>query len=331
MSNWGDSKIGVYSLADIADGAIRTPPPLFSGLLLDNTLTMIAAPPYVGKSMLLGAMAVSLDSGLPLFGKYAPADDKRVLMIAQDAPNYDYAGQLNKLMRGFGLDVGQRALLDTRLIMNRGIQVTDKDFFTELEKQKKDTDFNVLILDAFWTIHGLNENDQSQMGIVMARLKKIREDFGCAVIFAHHNRKKFAGEVPDNANYSSRGSSAIPDSIDFNISLSRSGTRVKVQLAKCRGSDDEGLLFYDLIDVDHPEGPALELRAVNLGTTRLGQVLEFVATERVRKDIVAHMTVLYPEMTYAKACKAVDNDLRLLRAIRKVESVRHGVWKACME
>lgn len=305
------------------------PPPLFSGLLLDQTLTMIAAPPYVGKSMLLGAMAVSLDSGLPLFGKYTPADDKRVLMIAQDAPKWDYAGQLNKIMRGFGLTHEQRALLDTRIVMNRGVQVTDRDFFDELEKQKIDMDFNVLILDAFWTIHSLNENDQSQMGIVMARLKKVREDFGCAVIFAHHDRKPVSGEMPANANYRSRGSSVIPASIDFNIGLSRSGTRIKVQIAKGRGSDDEGLLFYDLVDINHPEGPALELRAVNLGTTRLGQVLEFISEERLRKDIIAHMALLYPEMTHARTCKAVDNDLRLLRAVRKAEAVRHGVWKAC--
>jgi hypothetical protein len=136
--------------------------------------------------------------------------------------------------------------------------------------------------------------------------------------------------MPTNANYRSRGSTVIPASVDFNIGLSRSGTRIKVQIAKGRGSDDDGILFYDLVDINHPEGPALELRAVNLGTTRLGQVLAFVGDgEKARKDIITHMATLYPDVTHAKISKAVDNDLRLLQAVRKVEQARHGVWKAC--
>jgi hypothetical protein len=275
-------------------------------------------------------MAVSLDTGLPLLQRFAPAEDKRVLMIAQDAPTWDYAGQLNKLIRGYNLDVDTRAMLDTRLILNRGIQLTDKDFFKELEKQKAETDFNVVLLDAFWTLHSLNENDPSQMGIIMSRLKHIREAFECAVVFAHHERKPMGGDAPMSANYKARGSSVIPASVDFNLALSRSGPRVKVQVAKGRGADDESLLFYDITDVSHPEGAAIELRGVNLGNTRQGQVLAFIAEERARKDIVRHMQELYTEQPLSKVEKAVDNDLRLLRSVRKAEQVagKFGVWRA---
>lgn len=327
MSNWGHAKN--LPLAEIADGRIMPPPPLFSGFLLDNTLTMISAPPFVGKSLLLGAMAISLDSGRPLFGKHAPAEDKRVVMIAQDAPTWDYAGQLNKLIRGFGLTKEETSALETLLVVNQGVQVTDSDFFEQLAAIHEKTDFNVLILDAFWTIHSLNEVDNSQMGLVMGRLKRIREMYGCAVLFAHHERKPIGGDVPANANYRARGASVIPASVDFNMSLHRTGSRVRIQMAKGRGADDEGLIFYDIKDVDHSDGPAIKLEAVSMNNTRLGEVLDFIAQERKRAEVVEFIKSKYPEMTQAKAAKAADNDLRLLRANRKADQVRYGVWKAC--
>ena len=322
---WDGSTEGVFSLGEIASGKVLPPPPLFSGLLLDNTLTMVTAPPFTGKSMLLAAMAVSLDSGLPLMGRFAPAEGKRVLAFLQDAPTWDYAEQLGKVVRGYGLTKEQQALLETRLVLNRGVQLTDPKFLPMVEEWHKTEPFDVLLLDAFWTLHGLNENDNSQMGYVIGALKRMRE-WGLSIIFTHHDRKPTLADSGMNANYRARGATVISAGVDFHVILRRVRDRVQIILPKARGGM-ESLLYYDMKDTNHPDGPAVALVTTNLEDTRQGFVLKQLANgPQTRAQLIAAMWKENGDMTRGKVERAVDNDLQLLRSVGKVQNVRHGVW-----
>lgn len=325
--DWAGIKTGVFELKELAAGKIQPPPPLFGELVLDNTLTMISAPPFTGKSLLTASMIVSLDSGLPLFEKYAPAPQKKVLAFLQDAPTWDYAEQFRRVIRGYGLDEHIRDLLESRLIINRGVQVTDPDFMENLEKEHADRPFNVVFFDAFWTLHSFNERDPSQMGYVMRQFKLIREKFGAAVFFTHHDRKMSAEDAAVmNVNYVSRGSTVIPSACDFHLHLKRNKQRIIVEKGKARGADED-MIQYDIVEIDHPEGFALKLTATDPHDTRQGKLLLFIQEPKKRAEMVAFYKSI-EEMTEARANKAVDNDLRILQAYRKVEKVSHGVWRA---
>lgn len=325
---WAGLGSGILSLSELTRGKIAPPPPLFGDLLLDDTLTMVSAPPYTGKSLFLAAMVVSLDTGLPLFGRFAPNGVRKVLALLQDAPTWDYAEQFRKIARGYGLQREQQEMLESHLIINRGIQLTDKDFMEQLKLWHHSNPFDVLVLDALWTFHNMNENDNSQMGFVMAQLKRIREEFGAAVIFTHHTAKLRAEDAGMNANYQSRGATVIPASVDFHFAMKRIGPRITLQMPKGRGADIEQLVYYDIKEVDHPDGTALKLDAPAPEATRQGKLLIFLTQERKRDDMVAFLRSAEPGITDARAKKAVDNDLRLLRSYGKVEKVAHGVWKA---
>lgn len=326
-SKWSGSNDNVFALSDLASGQVLPPPALFGDLVLDDTLTMISAPPYSGKSLLLAAMVVSLDSGLPLFGKFAPNGVKKVLALLQDAPTWDYAEQFRKIIRGYGLVKEQRELLDTHLIINRGLQLTDPEFMTQLRIWFTHSPFDVLCLDALWTFHSLNENDNSQMAFVMGTLKRIRNEFGCAVIFTHHTAKLRAEDQGMDANYRARGATVIPASVDFHFAMKRIGPRIMLQMPKGRGADVEQLIHFDITEVDHPEGVALKLDAPKPEATRQGKVLDYLKENRKREDLVAYMKAA-ENMTEARARKAVDNDLRLLRSLGKIARVGYGIWKA---
>src|SRR6267142_5166609 len=65
--------LGTYSPLsgqDLVMGRARVPPFLFSGFLRRNSLTMIGAEPFVGKTMLLLYLALCLEMEKSPFGLY---------------------------------------------------------------------------------------------------------------------------------------------------------------------------------------------------------------------------------------------------------------------
>lgn len=324
-SKFTPSTPGIYPLSELAKGSMKSPPPLFGGLILDNSLTMVTAPPYVGKSLLLASMAVSLDSGAPLLGRYPPAEDKRVLVVAQDAPMWDYGQQFAKVVRGMGIDDATIELLDTRLVLCKDVNIMEPSFIVDFESWVDAYDPNVIIFDAFWTIHNLDENSNSQMAAVMHRLKFLRDKYGVAVIFSHHMKKPIAGVGETHVNYTHRGASTIAAAIDFNLVLKRNKQRVMLNIAKGRGGD-EGIIAYDIEERDDPRGPAISLVAIDLDNKRLTLMLSLLTTNQQRKQLIVAYKEKFPELTFDRASKAVDNDLQLLQAERKIERKSHGIW-----
>lgn len=242
---------------DFLHGLVQRPPALFHGLLPERTVTMISAEPFCGKTMLTLAMALSLDSGQPLAGKFTPRDRHRVLYLGQDAPTWDYAEQFRKLGRGMSVNPD---LVEIDFLLNEGGSLTDRTFLAGLQAWHEEVGYSVIIFDTLAAFHDLDENDSRQMGAIMAILKKLRDKLACTVIFTHHTRKPSPDGVV-SANYAARGSSVIAGSIDFHIALHRSsGNRIRLSLPKGRGSEKLGpeAGFY-ISEGDSQAGPWVKL------------------------------------------------------------------------
>lgn len=324
--NWRGSSEGCYALPELLSGIAAPPPPLFGGLLLENSLTVVSGTTHVGKSLLLAHMALCLDLGLPLFGKFPPREPKRVLALLQDSPTWDYAEQLRKIARGFNMTSGLSEMTNAAFIFNRQIDVSEAEFKLELERLAGEEPFDVLMLDALWTFHCFDERDQGQMGLVAKRLKWARDHLGVSVIFTHHTRKMNAADsAVMGANERTRGSRVIVDAADFHMHLTRKGTRVRVELPKARG-ENESLTYFDINEVDHPDGTALRLEAPDENASRTGQILSFLRETRKRAEIEAFLRTQEPALTAGQARKAVDNTLRLLQSLNKVERIGYGNW-----
>ena len=96
---------------EIGSEKILPPHWLFEDFLFSQSLTLLSAEPFTGKTMFLLAMMASLDTFEPLCGQFLPlreglqrdkiyAPNPHVLFIGQDAPTWDYKGQYQKLLRG---------------------------------------------------------------------------------------------------------------------------------------------------------------------------------------------------------------------------------------
>ena len=325
---WLRGQIGCMSLSKVAAGGVAPPPPLFDGFLLHKTLTMLSAEPFTGKTLLMMAMAISLNTGKPLFGRHRPAELRRVLFIGQDAPTWDYVRQARKLLRGYGVNPDDFGDLDTDLLLNQNINITDKRFIDLWLRPWHDaTAFDVLMLDTLLSVHSADENDNRQMNLVMSALKRIRDEFGCAVIFSHHLSKPH-GDNPMSANYRARGATAIVGGVDFHFQLQQGeGSQVNLIMPKGRGADgmDPPPYFNITQSGMSEEAYTIELEAPSEDTRRarlVGQLREPID----RKTLVNVLLLGEPGVPKQKMEKWVDNELQAMKKSEVVTSTSRGVW-----
>ena len=288
---------------------------------------MISAPPYTGKSLVLGAMMLSLDFGLPLFGKLPPQGARKVLAFLQDAPPWDYAEQIRKLSRGMNLtdDLVELSELNVYFGKQDGSahRITDSETYEKIELHKPD----VIIFDAFWTTHDFNELDKVQMKPVMQLYKGLR-DRGHSVIFTHHDKKPQQDSQGTPLVYRSSGSHVISAACDNQLFLSRrAGGKIAIQAGKARGGSGS-LHTVEIAEVEHRDGEAIALRLLDDSETRSGKLLSFVREgERTRGEVIEYLKAIEPRLKMGTAARAVDKTLAMLAQNGKVERVGYGKWK----
>lgn len=222
---------------------ISKPLSLFDGFLVRRSVVIVGAEPFSGKTLFLLAMALSLDSGIPLLEKWKPSQNARTLFIGQDAPTWDYQNQALKLMRGYGISEGVAKLLSSDLVLNEGIKLTDPSFWSPhanitswLDEYYYAFPFDVLMFDTMPDFHDMKESDPDEMKRLGQIIKGIRARYGCNVMLSHHLAKPTeAGRSPL---YRLRGGSSISGWLDYYIELTRNaGGGVNLAMHKGRGSE----------------------------------------------------------------------------------------------
>ncbi len=323
---WLRDQIHCVPLSKVAAGNIKPPPPLFNGFLLHKTVTMLSAEPFSGKTLLMLAMAISLNTGRPLFGRHEPAELRRVLFIGQDAPTWDYIRQAQKLLRGYGIT--EYGNLETDLILNENIRITDQRFDSWLKEWHDAVGFDVLMLDTLISVHGADENDNRQMSAIMGILKRIRDLYGCTVLFSHHTSKPQQGDSPISANYRARGATAIAAGVDFHFQLIASGGgQVNLAMPKSRGADGmDPPPYFNIVQTGFTEDElAISFEAPNEDTRR-GRFINLLKEPRNRKELIHFLLLAEPNLGKDRAEKWVDNELQALRRSGAAESTARGTW-----
>jgi hypothetical protein len=323
---WLRTQRNTLSLSQLADGSIQPPVPLFDGLLLHETLTMVSGEPYTGKTLFLLAIALSLASGKPLLGRFPPKELRRVLFIGQDAPTWDYAGQALKLARGYGIAADELKHHEVDLVLNEGIVITDKPFLEWLGQWHEATKFDVLMLDTLLDIHSADENSNAQMRVVMKQLKTIRDQLGCAILFSHHTGKPVVGDSR-SANYMSRGATTIPGSSDFHFQLRQGRERVDMLWPKGRGAGGfEPPTSFTIVEETVEGQPSIRLEAATEGG-RLDVFRVGLAEGSTRALLIAEVLKFEPGLGAQRASKWVDNQLQTMKKEGTVVQEKRGTWR----
>jgi len=283
------------NLNDIAEGRVIRPPWLFEDFLLSNSLTLVSGEPFAGKTMLLAAMLLSLDSGEPLAGEFIPQPGRRALFIGQDAPTWDYMGQIQKL--GSGLKTSH----NSKIILNNGFNILEPRFLKMVEEAVDFFNINVLMLDTLLELHGMDENSNTEMRRVMGLLKYLRDKHYLSILVTTHTAK----DKDKSANYRARGASVIAGSVDQHLIISphNNGEGFRFKVPKSRGgqnSPDSSIIKFVVSEPGAPPSLRLEYagEAGDRYSERQAQVVEMVSRGIVvRKDVLAELSRLYPAWT----------------------------------
>lgn len=211
-------------------------------------ISATVAPGGLGKSALVLAEAVAIALGTPLLD-IEPAETTGVWYHNGEDPKDEIDRRIAALMRlhklgqddlngKFFVSSGRNGAIRVAEQTKGGVLIAEPviDRVTELIRLHQ---IGVLIVDPFVSSHGVIENDNNAISLVMHSWARIAEATGCAIELVHHTRKIQAGG--DASADDSRGASA------FNAAARsvRALNRMTKEEAKKAGlpEEDRGVYF----------------------------------------------------------------------------------------
>jgi putative DNA primase/helicase len=157
------------------------------GPFVDNSISMLFAPPGIGKSWLAEGLALAVATGTP-FLKWETPKPRGVLLVDGELNAKDFQGRFQKMMKANGHNTNGNLRV---ILANQSPSGTLPDLRTEagqafIESRLDGVDF--MILDSRSTLFRYqDENDSASWQEVQDWLQKIRKR--CAILLIHHANK----------------------------------------------------------------------------------------------------------------------------------------------
>lgn len=229
------------------------------GLIPTNGFGMIAGESGCGKTWLLLSLSMAVASGTPWLDSFTTTKGN-VLFVDEES----------------GISLLKRRLLKLCSPEEaRGLPI----YFASLEQLKMDTPqgkalleatitktgARLVVIDSFVRIHDAEENSAAEMSFVTEALARTAREQDCAIVVAHHARKKSPGlnEPGDRI----RGTSEIKAALDVHLFVSREKNgAIKIRHDKARfGKTVEPVL----VRLTEKEDGQLRLEAVKEAVAKM--------------------------------------------------------------
>lgn len=181
---------------DDGEGAIPPRPWMLGSYLIKGKVTTMSAPGGTGKSVLALVWAMCMATGRTLLNT-EPHHKAKVLVWSGEDDRTEMRRRLRAIqIRHEAQPEGKLAIettneRDMRLVTKneKGQIVVHKSIVEALVKDLKAAGIEVLVLDPLISMHGVNENDNAEMDMVMDQLIEIAEAANVAVLVIHHVAK----------------------------------------------------------------------------------------------------------------------------------------------
>lgn len=193
---------------------IEVRPWVVPGFFMRGAVTVLAGPGGAGKSSLMLGWAIAAGLG-ETFGTFVPKEASRVLVYNVEDDKIEQRRRLSAALRTFGrvpLDIAGKILragptgLGTLIEHDQQLgRLHETPALKELEAALRTMKPDIVILDPLAELHNGEENDNTVLRLVIARMRQIARDHNCAIGLLHHTRKGgTAGDVD-----AVRGASAL--------------------------------------------------------------------------------------------------------------------------
>lgn len=192
-----------------------------------GAVTIVNAHGGTGKSLLCLKMAVHIVFGIDILD--AATESGNVAYMSLEDSELVFRQRLYKIIQSMAnVDIHLlKEITEKLLFIDRygkqtymtGIEagnVIESENLPALVSLLKEHSIKCLITDTFVRTHSLNENDNAQMGALLALFEKIAVEAKCAVLLIHHQPKGGT-----NKDYAARGASAITDNARSVIHLEK--------------------------------------------------------------------------------------------------------------
>jgi len=295
-----DSSLPVVRVGEIAleDNCQRW---LVEQLWGASSVGVIGGAPKCSKTWLGLDLALSVATGTACLGRYAVPEPGPVLVyLAEDALPV-VRQRVEGMARHRGLTLER---VEIHVITAPTLRLDRDSHRRQLLETAKRLRPRLLLLDPLVRLHGIDENNASEVAGLLAYIRGLQRQLGVSVILVHHTRKNAGGAA---AGQSLRGSGDLHAFGDSNLYLRRSKDRL-------------------LLSSEHRAAPAsppvyLQLVATDEKTTHLEVVAEF--SEEPRRSLSEQVLTLLADgaaLTRAKLrdALAVKNE-RLGEALESLE------------
>jgi predicted ATP-dependent serine protease len=240
-------------------------------LIPSNGFGMIAGESGCGKTWLLLSLSMAVASGAPWLDTFATTKGN-VLFIDEESGISLLKDRLLKL--GSPEEVGK---LPIYFATFEQLKMDTAQGETLLEATIKKTGARLVVIDSFVRIHDAEENSAAEMSCVTEALSRTAREQDCAIVVAHHARKK--GLTLNEPGDRLRGTSEIKAALDVHLFVSREkGGAIKIRHDKARFGKTVEPLLVKLSEKGH-------------GQLRLEAVREAVAkVEEAKRAIMDQVT-----------------------------------------
>lgn len=197
-------------------------------IIARNSIGFVAGLPETMKTWLLIDLAVECARGGGKWLGLFPVKAARVLYVDQERFRGETQRRFNGVLRSKGIEpmslkdsLYVRCGTTTRIDIESSYQA----FRSELLRLKPD----LVVVDSFATFHTRDDNSRMEVQSVMERIKSLRQDCGCSMVFVDHENKSVftdgldlrKGQRVEVSAFRMAGSVAKPAAAEFMLTVRR--------------------------------------------------------------------------------------------------------------
>jgi hypothetical protein len=242
-----------------------------------SSVGVIGGAPKCSKTWLGLDLALSVATGTACLGKYPVLQPGPVLVyLAEDALPV-VRERVEGMARHRGLDLGR---VEIHVITAPILRLDRDPHRTRLFHTAKRLRPRLLLLDPLVRLHGIDENNASEVAGLLAYFRSLQRRLDLSVVLVHHTRKNATGGLA--AGQGLRGSSDIHAFGDSNLYLRRTRDRLMLS-SEHRAAPAPPPVYLELVTTD-AEATHLEVIAEHHQQQRSGlatQVLALLANGEV--------------------------------------------------
>ena len=164
-----------------------------------EAIGFMAGLPETNKTWLTIDLAIEAARGGGEWVGLFPVKPARVLFIDQERFKGETQRRFKATIRAKGIN--PKSLNDTLHIQcGTSLKLDDQTSFDAFKRNLERIKPDLIIIDSFATVHSVNENSRMEVQQVMNKVKQIRDEFKCSVLFIDHENKSVFSDAANNVN-----------------------------------------------------------------------------------------------------------------------------------